>query len=31
MSVDPNRLREKWLNLNLGLEAMGRFNSIATP
>ena len=27
MSVDPNRLREKWLELNLGLEALERFNT----
>lgn len=28
MSVDPNRLREKWLGLNLGLEALNRHNSL---
>lgn len=28
MSVDPIKLREKWLNLNLGLEALNRHNSL---
>lgn len=28
MSVDPVRLREKWLGLNLGLEALNRYNSL---
>ena len=27
MSVDPNRLREKWLELNLGIEALIRHNN----
>lgn len=28
MSIDPNRLREKWLELNLGLEALTSHNSL---
>lgn len=28
MSIDPNRLREKWLGLNLGLEALDKCDSI---